>query len=573
MDKIMDIKDNDNYSQDLQESKDLLLLPLNLEQINYLLKIFPSKDNTSIIFKLEQEKIQTFYYYSKLDINDFHKINKKFISDKTIFNIFLRLKDLTQDYSCLIEKFSLKINILFKKQNSEFSPIFSLRKKIVNQNKLNSDLVSQIQENKTKIKLLKKQITKLDKSIQSKNSQINNINNTLEKLANIANNINIKNIDSNDLDNIKPKNKNNDNDNKNNKNTTIKDDETDDLIKKLYTISEQENKLLKQNLTLKENKSSEPEIEGKRFISNNRKKKNKNKLKEMKFILQKEKEKEESKENQINSDDTLFCFENIDVLKNKKIYETLIVFNIMTVLIVMYLLCTIYTLRAETPFERIREQDFMKKIAFLSLLSDNSEDNDVGQMRENIVDFQLKNNDDNNSNSSNHRINHNFSKKKHEELKAFSLMTEEREKRYYRKHIKRRIRHRIKEISFDLKYNNKEPNRFRNFIYNNRIYEILILIKIKDGKKLGLFINNIFLSDKDFEKDMDNDYVGFVYNNEQIHETSLEDFIFKFGNYLQSINNYLKGEKFRINNKYNISTKEFLDNIDIFEIYQVKYSR
>ena len=570
MDKAMDFKACDQEPSELQESKDLLKLNLNLDKNKYLLKIFPSKDNISIIFKLEIEKIQTFYYYAKLNINDFQKINKKFISDKTIFNVFLRLKDLTQNYLCSIKKLSLKINILFKKKNSEFSPIFTLRKKIVNQNKLNSDLVSNINENKIKIKLLKKQITKLEKSIQNKNSQIIKINNTVENLKNNTDNINIKNIESNDLDNTKPKNDNKNNNKNNGTNTLTKKEETDDLIKKLYTISEQENKLLKQNLSLNEYDKDEQELETNNFVSNNKKKNNKNRNKQLKFILQKEKEENIMSEN--NPNEALFCFENIDVLKNRKIYETLVIFNILTILIIIYLVCTIYSLKKSPAYERIKALEFMKRLSFFSLLSDN-EDNDVGQMRENIVDFQLKNNGENNNNTNRTKVNHN-SKKRIEELKNISLLTEEKEKRYFKKHIRRRIRNRIKDLSFDLKYNSKEARRFKSFYNNNNnINEMLILIKTKKGKKIGLFIHNFFLFSNDLENENENDYIGFVYNNDQINEMNLEDFFYKYGTYLQNIYNFLISERLRINNKYNVSTKEFNKNIDIFEIYQVKYIR
>ena len=165
----MGIKENDVEIKEIEESKDMIKLQLNLKEENYLLKIFPSKDNIYIIFKLEKEKVQTYYYYSKYDFNYFKEINKKFISDKNIYNAFLRLRELTQNCAYSLEKKLMKINIIITKKNTEFTANFIVRKKIVAQNRLNYQLVKQIQENKAKIKILKKQIAKLDKTIQNKN--------------------------------------------------------------------------------------------------------------------------------------------------------------------------------------------------------------------------------------------------------------------------------------------------------------------------------------------------------------------------------------------------------------------
>ena len=199
----MDLKENDVEFKEIEESKDMIKLPLNLKEENYLLKIFPSKDNIYIIFKLEKEKVQTYYYYSKYDFNYFKEINKKFISDKNIYNVFLRLRELTQNCTYSLEKKLMKINIIITKKNTEFTANFIVRKKIVAQNRLNYQLVQQIQENKAKIKILKKQIAKLDKTIQNKNELIKTINENIKKISNVVNDININNIENNDSDNSK----------------------------------------------------------------------------------------------------------------------------------------------------------------------------------------------------------------------------------------------------------------------------------------------------------------------------------------------------------------------------------
>ena len=571
---MTEIKENDNDQKEIEESKDLLKLPIDLGEEKYLLKIFPSKDNISIIFKLEKEKIETYYYYSKLDLKDFKQINKKFISDNNIYYAYIRLKEIIQNCKCSLEKQRMKIIIKFKKKNTEFSTIFTVRKKIVAQNRLNSKLVEQIQENKSKIKILKRQIAKLDKILQNKNDLIDTINTNIVKINNVVNNINnnnVTNIENNDLDNIKTNNISKSIENNkinNNNNTSSKEDENEedeDLIKKLYKINEKENELLKQNLSLiKEYQQNEQEQESKRYISNNRKKKNKNKFKKIKLMLQPE----ENPQSQLSQDDTLFCFENIDVYKNKKIYETLIIFNAITILIIMYLLCSIFSLKSNLTFEKIKDQDLMKKLAFLSLLDDPISEDDMDGMRENIVDFQLKHNNDDDNPNTNQKIKYNYGKKR----KEISLLCEEREKRYYKKHIRRRIHHRIKDINFELKYNSKEAYKYRSLYSNFKdISEILILIKNKNGKKIGLFSNNIILNNQDMDNMDDSDYVGYVYNNDQIYEVELKEFFENNGKYIQNIYDYLKSENLRIKKKHNNTSAKLLGDVEMFEIYQVKY--
>ena len=62
----MDYKDNDKNFIDIQEENYLLKISLNLNEEKYLLKLYPSKDNITIVFKLEKEKIQTYYYFENM---------------------------------------------------------------------------------------------------------------------------------------------------------------------------------------------------------------------------------------------------------------------------------------------------------------------------------------------------------------------------------------------------------------------------------------------------------------------------------------------------------------------------
>ena len=554
----MDIVENDHELKKDEESKDLLKLPINFEEEKYLLKIFPSKDNISLIFKLEKERVETYYFYAKFESKDFININKKIKSDTHINNILVSLRQIIQIYTCTIEKKSMNINILFtRKSNDNSTVIFSLKKKIVAQNRLNMQLVEQIQENKSKIKLLKKQLAKLDKTILNKNDSIDKINNNIDKITNVVNNININinNLERISSDNFKTNNKNNDS-----KNSPLREEENEDLIKKNYKINEKDNLLLKKNLSsINEYQKNNKTDEEKGYTNNNKNRKNK-----LKNVNNKNEEKHFLSKNNI-----LFCFNNIEVFKNKKIYETLIIFNVITVLIIMYLLCSIHTLKAHLKFERIKDQDVMKKLAFLSLLDESSLE-EMGGIRENIVDFQLKNNEEDNMNI-NQKVSYSMTRKrKFQELKEITLLKEEKEKRYYKKHIRRRIRHKVKEITFELKYNYKEAYKYMN-IFNNykNIFEVLVLLKTKDGQKFGVFTNNIILYNQNTGHSV-SDYAGYVYKGDNIYEMELKDFFGNYGTYLQNIFDFLKSESLRIKNKYIDSSSKLLGDVELFEIYQVK---
>ena len=76
--------------------------------------------------------------------------------------------------------------------------------------------------------------------------------------------------------------------------------------------------------------------------------------------------------------------------------------------------------------DQLREQELIKKFEFLSLLNDYQDNDDMDGIRENIVDFQLKN--DYNSNTDNKRI-HSERSKNIEYQETTTLLTEEKEKR------------------------------------------------------------------------------------------------------------------------------------------------
>ena len=545
----------------IKESKDLLELKIENDNIKFLLKIFPSKDNISLIFKLEKEKIQTYYYYAKYDLDDIKQISKKFDKEINIKSVYYRMKDIIINQICKLEKNGLSYKVHFIKKSKETTAVFTLRKKIVAQERLNDLLLVQIQNDKNIIKNLKKQIAKLDKNIQNKNDIIDRINNNLNNITDVVNNLNTKIIEAENNTKITPS------------------KENDDEIKKTYPINKEENELLKKNLITQEKKQPEiiDDTIGKRYISNNRKKKNKQKNGKN----GNNQNKDENNKNKTKNEDTFLCFDN-DVYKNKKAYEFLIIFNFICILIVMYLLCSIYALKSNLAFDKIKDQDLMKKVTLLSLLDDGSEE-EIGGIRDNIVDFNLKNDDNDNSgdnsNSNNNKNNERplrikYIKAKLRDNKEISLLKDEKDKRFFKKDIRKKIHKRVRDVKFELKYNSEEEYKYHNFYNNYRdMNEILLLLSNKKGKKFGIFSNNIIF----YQKNQDNrdcSYSGYIYKNDRYYDMNYKEFMQSYGAYIQNILNFLKNEHLRIKKKsYSSSfgSRQLLEDVDMFEIYEIKY--
>ena len=543
----------------IKESKDLLELKIENDNIKFLLKIFPSKDNISLIFKLEKEKIQTYYYYAKYDLDDFKQISKKFDKEINIKNVYYRMKDIIINQICKLEKNGLSYKVHFIKKSKETTAVFTLRKKIVAQERLNDLLLVQIQNDKNIIKNLKKQIAKLDKNIQNKNDIIDRINNNLNNITDVVNNLNTKIIEAENNTKITPS------------------KENDDEIKKTYPINKEENELLKKNLITQEKKQPEiiDDTVGKRYVSNNRKKKNKQKNGKN----GNNQNKDENNKNKTKNEDTFLCFDN-DVYKNKKAYEFLIIFNFICILIVMYLLCSIYALKSNLAFDKIKDQDLMKKVTLLSLLDDGSEE-EIGGIRDNIVDFNLKNDDNDNSADNNNNNKNNerplrikYIKAKLRDNKEISLLKDEKDKRFFKKDIRKKIHKRVRDVKFELKYNSEEEYKYHNFYNNYRdMNEILLLLSNKKGKKFGIFSNNIIF----YQKNQDNrdcSYSGYIYKNDRYYDMNYKEFMQSYGAYIQNILNFLKNEHLRIKKKsYSSSfgSRQLLEDVDMFEIYEIKY--
>ena len=75
----MEVKEDDNESKDSINELNKIKIPINLNEEKYLLHIYPSEYKSTIIFRLEKEKIQTYYYFEYFELRDFRQKNKFYI--------------------------------------------------------------------------------------------------------------------------------------------------------------------------------------------------------------------------------------------------------------------------------------------------------------------------------------------------------------------------------------------------------------------------------------------------------------------------------------------------------------
>ena len=302
----MIIKKNE---ENFEPKEDAIEVSQKLDEINYSLKIYFSKDKQSIIFKVEQEYIQTHYYYEKFFLIDFKRDYKRFNMMNTLVDIFQNLKSIIGKYSTKIENApsnKLKITI---SNNSEIIAIFNLRKKIRSQNRLN--LVLMEQENRNKIKSIKKQSAKLEKNMKSQNDIINDINSKIDNI-----NENLENL-LKELNNIKE-------DTNNNSSSIPKRNE-----------NKKQNKINK--------KIKEEEIDNKKDITN---------------------KKEEGKE----YEDDISLTEKETKCKKQVFYEILFILNIFIIIFIAYLFWKIKSLEIKGREEYLKIEQLKKKYSFFRQL-------------------------------------------------------------------------------------------------------------------------------------------------------------------------------------------------------------
>ena len=129
-----------NYNKEREIKNNILNFNVNINEDIYLIKIYPSKDNITIIFKIEKENIQTYYYFEKFDLKDFKQKNKIFLYDENIKDVFCTLKDNIDKFSIILSKNLFKIFIIFSNGN-RYIVDFILRKKVLSKTRLNTLLI------------------------------------------------------------------------------------------------------------------------------------------------------------------------------------------------------------------------------------------------------------------------------------------------------------------------------------------------------------------------------------------------------------------------------------------------
>ena len=333
----MENKKNENELKEIIETENNIKIPIYLNEEKYIINIYPSKNNINIIFKLEKEKIISYYFFAKFDLKDFHQLNKVFLIDKNINDIFISLKLLCKSYIINIQptKKEYKMNIVL--QNLENKKIkFTLIKKIVSQEKINPILEEQIEDNKLKLNILRNQIIKMDKLSLVKNDVINKIKSSLTNINNKLNNISTINLNNLNFSNSTSSTKNS---------------------SSIDTISNPENNINNIN-NIGDDYNDDKDKNNKNKKDNNNKK---------------EEEKDDNKnKNNNDKNDSFFCYDNT---QNKKIIEFLIILNVVTILIVLYILGSNYNLRINLEFEPQYYESDKERLAYLSYM-DNSRNND-----------------------------------------------------------------------------------------------------------------------------------------------------------------------------------------------------
>ena len=309
----MESKENENEMKEIQITENNIKIPIYLNGEKYLVNIYPSKDNINIIFKLLKEKIITFYFFAKFDLKDFKKLSTLFSEDVNIDDIFSHLKIISKKYIINLLSTSKQNKMIISFQNNENKLIkFPLIKKIVLQKKLNPLIEEQISENKIKLISLKNQVIKMNKSLNIKNTLIQSLNNTISCLNEKLNNISI--IHSNNITN--------------NNNSVISTKHSSSI----ETFSNSENNSCKDECQDSKNNLNEKKKE----------------------------------ENNNNNPNTLFCY---DKSQNKKIIEFLIILNIVTILIVLYILGSNYNFRINFEYDSSNDDD--NRLTYYSFM-DNS---------------------------------------------------------------------------------------------------------------------------------------------------------------------------------------------------------
>ena len=327
----MELKENENESIYIQITDDNIKIPIYLNGEKYLLNIYPSKDNINIIFKLTKENIQTYYFFAKFDLKDFKKISKIFINYINIQGIFSHLINICKIYIINLELTKKEFKIIISFQNEGKKKIkFTLIKKIVSQEKINPVLIGRIIDNKLKLKIFNNQIETINKSLNIKEDTIKNINTNItninDTLNNVLNNIPIYNTTIS----------------ANNNNSVVSTKNSTSIESNSYSENNSCNNSVN-NIEDEYQEETNKEKDDKKDFNNNINNNNNN-----------------------NNPNALFCY---DTSQNKKIMEFLIILNVVTILIVLYILGSNYNPSINLEFNTLDNEDYGNRLAYLSMVN------------------------------------------------------------------------------------------------------------------------------------------------------------------------------------------------------------
>ena len=518
-----------------EKAKNMLKININSDENKYVLKLYLSEEKNSIIFKLEQERIFSSFHFEKFFLNDFRQKSILFMRDYTITQVLSRLKKLLakKETEISIEVKDIN-NIIIKMKNEEEKCLlnFDLKKIILTQNQLNPKLVEQIQENEALVNFLQKQITNMTKTLQEKTDLINSLNNNI---------INI-NKTINDINNVNNNINNNTNSINNTINTSLnkKEEEKEESEE---PKEEKEKEEIKKNTEDKasSNEEEKNEIEDKRYISNNRKKKNKKKNKKIKFFHGDNQNKNNQNNNNKNTDDnSIFCFENVEIIGNKKIFELLVVFNVIMILIILCLIGSIYSIKSNLEYEKILEEEFMNKLSYLNVYNDYGEDN-----------YDLRNGMGG--------------------WDQGEFLIDEQQKLFFKEEIISKQNNKIKDIEFNLKYkSSKDGKKFDNFYSNCKgVVDTLLLLRNEGAHKFGLISKNIadiLRGNKVKDSQIKKNFMIYNLNRHDIFEYNIDK------NFEEIYNSFIKNIFGFFSEKGEFEDRiQFMGRILEIEIYELKY--
>ena len=526
-----------------EKAKNMVKIPINLDGIKYILKLYLSEEKNSIIFKLLKERTLMQFYFEKFFLHDFRQKSRIFMIDYTITQILTHMKKLlTKSVIFAKKKDENNMIITIKSiEENKYLLNFELKKVILPQNQLNLQLDEQIQENKTIIQFLNAQIEKLTKVVQDKTDIIKNFNNNITSINKSINDINIitNNINNN---------------NNNNNNKKEEEEKKENVAKKIEKKETKEKKEENEDTSKKTENNPPPkkeenndknknnnDIEDKRYISNNRKKKNKKKNK--KFFHGDNQNKNNQNNNKTQDENSIFCFENVEIIGNKKIFELLVVFNVIMVLIILCLIGSIYSIKSNIEYEKILEDEFMNKLSYLNVINDYGEDDYIPRMG-GIGDWDPND----------------------------ILFENEQQKAYFKEEIISRENKKIKDVEFILRHkSSRDGKNFDTFFKNCKgVEENLLLIRNEKGQKFALLSKNlidVLRGNNVKESQAKKNFIMYNFNKHDIFEYNFsKNFEEIYSSFIKNIFNFFseKGE-------YEDSRLKFIGRIIEIEIYEVKF--